>query len=223
MKFFTRHFRWFGIAGTALIILASLITAMAFRTQAGYRYSPLNHFISELGWEGHSSLAWLFNAGLILTGVLFVFYIVGLGLRMRGVWAKIAMAAGILTAIFCGLVGVFPMNHLTSHTFVAMWFFRGGLATVILFAIAFLLQPKNDPRIPRNASLWSIPAILAFSAFLILAAAKVDPLAASTNLGSLAEPPPFRLLAIVEWGVFLSTLLWFLGVALLVRREEQSG
>lgn len=222
MKFFTRYFRWFGITGTAVITVASLITGFFFKTPAGYRYSPLNHFISELGWEGHSSLAWLFNISLIIAGVLFIFYIIGLGFQMHGAWSKVAIVSGVFTAIFCGLVGVFPMNHLPQHAFVAMWFFRGGLATVTLFAIAFLAQPKNDLQIPKKASLWSMPAILAFGSFLILAAQKIDPLSASSNLGTLSEPPPFRLLAIVEWSVFACTLLWFLGVALLVPRDKNT-
>jgi hypothetical membrane protein len=220
MKIFIHHFRWFGIVGTAIITIASLITGFFFRTSAGYRYSPLNHFISELGWEGHSSLAWLFNVSLIITGILFIFFIVGLGLLIRGVWAKIAMASGLVTAIFCALVGVFPMNHLPQHTFVAMWFFRGGLATVTLFAIAFLVQPRDKIRISKTASLVSIPAFLAFGSFLILATTKIDPLSASTSLGTLTEPPPFRLLAVVEWSVFICTILWFLGVALLLPRVK---
>ena len=216
MKTLFYHFRWFGIIGTAIITVASFVTSIFFRTAVGYRYSLLNHFISELGWEGHSSLAWLFNASLIVTGLLFIFFIVGLGYFLRGAWSKISALCGIVTAVFCGLVGVFPMNHLVQHTFVAMWFFRGGLATVLLFAIAFLVQPRDEIRFPKTASLVSIPAILAFGTFLVLASAKVDPLSASTSLGTLAEPPPFRLLAVVEWCVFIFTILWFLGVALLI-------
>jgi hypothetical membrane protein len=220
MKTLLAHFRWLGIVGTAIITIASLITGFFFRTTAGFRYSPLNHFISELGWEGHSSLAWLFNVSLIVTGILFVFFIVGFGLYLRGILAKIASACGITTAIFCGLVGVFPMNHLVQHTFVAMWYFRGGLATVILFALTFLVQDRNSVRIPRSASIFSIPAILAFGSFLILAATKIGPLSPTTNLGTLTEPPLFRLLAVVEWSVFICTILWFLGVALLVPHKK---
>ena len=221
MRFFLSHFRWFGIAGVSIIIFASFVTGLFFRTAAGFQYSPLNQFISELGWEGHSSLAWLFNTSLIITGILFTCFILGLGLFICTTWVKIATACGVITAVFCALVGVFPMNHLAQHTFVAMWFFRGGLATVILFAIAFLVQPRDEIRIPKTASLLSIPAIVAFGSFLVLAATKVDPLSASTNLGTLTEPPPFRLLAVVEWSVFIFTILWFLGVALLIPRKKQ--
>ena len=221
MKTFRSGFRWLGIAGVGIITLASLITGLFFRTSAGFPYSPLNHFISELGWEGHSSLAWLFNASLILTGILFLFFVVGLGFFLKNLWVKIAMMCGGITAIFCALVGVFPMNHIVQHSFVAMWFFRGGLATVIIFAVAFLVQPKDGIRIPKTASLLSIPAILAFGSFLILAATKVDALSASSSLGTLTQPPPFRILAAVEWSVFICTILWFFGVALIIPREKQ--
>jgi len=214
------HFRWFGIAGVSIITIASIITGSFFRTATGFPYSPLNHFISELGWEGHSSLAWLFNGSLILTGILFICFLLGLGFSIQNAWAKVAGVCGVITAIFCALVGVFPMNRLPQHSFVAMWFFRGGLATVILFAIAFLVQRRDEIRIPKAASLFSIPAILAFGSFLILAATKADPLSATASLGTLTEPPPFRILAVVEWGVFIFTILWFLGVALLVPHKK---
>ncbi|CAN5752972.1 hypothetical protein BH23CHL7_BH23CHL7_09480 [soil metagenome] len=39
-----------GMAGAATIGAASLVTAFAYVGADGERYSPLNHWISELGW-----------------------------------------------------------------------------------------------------------------------------------------------------------------------------
>lgn len=221
MKFSQSHFRWFGIVGVIILTLTSLVTALFFRTAAGFPYSPLNHFISELGWEGHSTLAGVFNSGLILSGVLFIGFLLGLGFSIHNAWAKIGMICGVIAAIFCSLVGVFPINHLPQHIFVAMGFFRGGLATVILFAIAIQVQPKGKTHIPKTANFFSITAIMAYGSFLILNAAKVDAISASFSLGTMTAPPSFRLLAVVEWGVFIFTILWFLGVALLVPCRNQ--
>jgi hypothetical protein len=102
-----------------------------------------------------------------------------------------------------------------------MWFFRGGLVTVLLFGVAILDQRKNDVRIPKIASLFSLLAALAYGAFLFLATFRSAGNAISTTLSSLDNPPPFRLLAVVEWLVFFTTILWFLGTASIVSLKNR--
>jgi hypothetical membrane protein len=151
LKKIIANFHWFGIGGSLIIIAAVIITATTFHNSLGKPFSLLNRFISELGWVGISQNAWLFNSAMVITGILFIFFCLGLGLYIPNTWAKAGMAAGIASAIFCSLVGVFPMNRLQPHAFVAMWFFRCGLATVLLFGIAILVQRKKDVRIPKIA------------------------------------------------------------------------
>jgi hypothetical membrane protein len=209
------RFHWFGTAAAISITFVSVTTALFYKTPSGAAYSPINHFISELGWVGHSPLAGLFNAGLIISGLLLGIFFTGLGLFISNIWAKIGMAAGWATGLFISLVGIFPMNHLLQHVFVSDGFFRAGLASVIFFAIAVLAQPQKDIKIPRSAGLFSLPTILVYVAFIILMSIKVKTLSPSLVMETMTlEPPPFQLLAVLEWAVFFFTTLWFLGMAL---------
>jgi hypothetical membrane protein len=221
LKKLIAKFHWFGIGGSLIIIAAVIIVAATFHNSLGKPFSLLNRFISELGWVGVSQNAWLFNSAMVITGILFILFCLGLGLNIPNAWAKAGMATGIVSAIFCSLVGVFPMNHLQPHTFVAMWFFRCGLATVLLFGIAILAQRNKDVRIPKIASLFSLFAALAYGAFLFLATFRSTGAVSSATLSSLDNPPPFRLLAAVEWLVFFTTILWFLGTASIVALKNQ--
>ncbi len=47
-------FKIAGMAGVLTVLLGSLVAVFFYRGKDGERYSPLNHFISELGEEGVS-------------------------------------------------------------------------------------------------------------------------------------------------------------------------
>lgn len=205
-----------GIAGSILIAAVVVIVALLYSGAHGERYSLLNHFISELGQVGVSRGAWLFNAGLIVSGILFIPFIIGLGMRIRGVWAFLGMAAGICAGIFCAGVGVFPMNRQASHVFVAMWFFRFGLLTTLLFAVAILSAPRETARVGRSASAFSFIAVAAYAGFLAVASVPHAGGGNPLDPSSYAHRPHVWLLAVLEWAVFFATILWFLGVAILV-------
>jgi hypothetical membrane protein len=220
---FLRFFPVLGIGGSVLIAAAVAVVALVYSGSHGERYFLLNHFISELGQQGVSREAWLFNDALIAAGVLFIPFSIGLGIRIRGAWAYLGMAAGIGAGVFCAGVGVFPMNSLGPHIFTAMWFFRFGLLTTLLFGIAILAAPRDKARVGKPAALFSLLAVAAYAGFLALAsvphAGGADPLDPS----SYAHRPDFWLLAVVEWAVFFSTILWFLGVAILVSARARGS
>lgn len=209
----SRVYPFLGIGGTALAGIAMAVTAATFTGARGEHYSFLNHFISELGQVGVSANAWLFNAGLIASGILFICFCIGLAMELRGAWAIIGAVAGSAAGAFCAGVGVFPMNHLSPHIFVAMWFFRFGLVTTLVFAIGVLAQRRGQSRIPKSASFFTLLAVAAYAGFLVLAwVGGGSPLSPST----MAHRPTFWLLAISEWFVYWATIAWFLGVGILV-------
>ncbi|MGA2976238.1 MAG: DUF998 domain-containing protein [Spirochaetia bacterium] len=161
-----------GIGGSLLVGASIAAAALTYTGEHGEPYSLLNHFISELGQVGVSRNAWLFNAGLIAAGILFILFCIGLRLSLRGIWSILGAAAGVCAGAFCSGVGVFPMNDLRMHLFVAMWFFRCGLATTLLFAIGILAQPRGGARIVKSASFFSLLAVAAYAGFLVLASVK---------------------------------------------------
>ncbi len=208
-------------AGSLLACIAVLASALAYSGKQAESYSLLNHFISELGEVGVSRAAWVFNAGLVAAGALLIPCAVGLGLRLRTVWSLLGTAAGISAGVFLAGVGVFPMNNLPPHAFTAMWFFRAGLATVLLFGIAFAAQRRDRLRGRAVAVLFSAIAAASYTVFLFAAS---PPEAGASSLdASFALRPRVWPLAALEWMVFFATILWFLGVSLLTGSNRRSA
>lgn len=209
--------KYFGIVGCFLILSGVLVSLLAYRGHKGERFSWLNHFISELGEYGVSSQAIFFNAALIIGGLLLIPFLAYLGLSLNSIFGWLGTLAGFWTAISAIAVGFLPMNNLEPHTKAALSYFRGGLATVILFGLAILFQPRDHLFIPREASLLSLLAISDYATFLVLLNKNwhqdvLNPL----NPESQIERPRFWLLAFMEWMVFFSTMLWFLVMALVI-------
>lgn len=201
------------IAGTSSAILGALIAGLAYRGRQGERYSPLNHYISELGETGISRLAWVFNLGLILSGLCLLLASISLGWLLPGVLSKLGMAAGVISAISLSLVGVYPMNKLTPHTRVALTYFRMGLVMIFIFSIAIAFQPAGSPVLPRLLSLAGAPGVLAFGYFLVYSRVSND--GPEKPLAPLETGRP-RVwgMAVSEWAIFLTTIPWLLAVAM---------
>ncbi len=204
----------FGLAGTIIALAGVILSASVYTGTAGERYSPLNHFISELGEQGVSRLAWVFNAALILSGALLVPVAVLLGLQIPGLLSKLAMAAGIGAALSLSLVGVYPMNNLTPHVRAARTFFRLGLAMAVLFTLAIALQSAQAPAVPRGLAWAGVPAILAYSAFLVYGGVQFRTSESGGLEVTFTHRPRVWTLAVLEWLIFLTTVLWFAAVAL---------
>jgi hypothetical membrane protein len=207
----------FGLAGTSIVILAIVISALRYQGKRGERYSLFNHFISELGEVGISPIAWIFNRGLTLGGLLLVPFMIGLGIAFQSVWGWIGMLAGLVAALGVAAVGLYPMNNLTPHVRAAMTYFRAGLVMVIFFALAILFQSTRV--LPPAANLLSLVAALCYASFLgLLGKPKTNEEHKTTDIldpEALPERPRFWWTAMLEWLVFFSTVAWIFGVAAL--------
>jgi hypothetical membrane protein len=213
--FLRRNYAIFGLVGAGLVGLCSLITALFYTGPDGESYSILNHFISELGEIGVSPLARLFNLGLILGGLLFIPFSLGLGLRLPGGLAKLGMIAGLVAAVSLSGVGIFPMNNLPPHITAAMTYFRSGLATVALFGLAIQIQSRDSRVIDKRANWFSLIAALCYLSFIIYTSSVLvteGNEALGTNFRS--GRPAIWPLAVLEWSIFFSTIAWFGVIAL---------
>ncbi len=208
--------RLFGILGGLLPLLASLCAALVYRGRQGERYSLRNHFISELGELGVSKLAWLFNIGLMGCGLALLPCCIGLGLLIPGVWSKLGMIAGIIAAVGVFFVGVFPMNYLKPHTLAAMTYFRLGLAMSIFFTLALFTQTEEPPALPRLLGLLGIPAVIAYSSFLVYSHVKARETEQTLDPTAQIERPRVWMMTVLEWSIFLTTVPWFLAIGLLI-------
>ncbi len=128
-------------AGSLIIFGSCLVAGLAYRGKLGERYSIGRHFVSELGEVGVSRLAWLFNGGLVVGSALLFLMMPGVGISLGNAWGYLGSLVGMVAAVGCLLVGLYPMNNFKPHIKAAMVYFRGGLATIFLFGIAILVQP----------------------------------------------------------------------------------
>jgi len=207
-----------GISATLFVILVVCVSAVLYRGRRKERYSPLNHFISELGELGVSRGARLFNTALVIGGLLLLPFIVGLGIALNHLIGWLGMLAGIISGLALSAVGIFPMNNLEAHSKAAMTFFRAGLAMIVLFGLAILLQPAESRAIPPWANFISLLATLSYASFILLSHPKDT---TQNELDTLdpaneKERPVFWLLPALEWAVFFSTVMWLFSMALLV-------
>ena len=75
---------WAGLIGVTAISLGSIATAIVYSGKQGEAFNPLNHWVSELGEVGVSDLASVFNVSLIVGGVCFVVFMIGLAATRGG-------------------------------------------------------------------------------------------------------------------------------------------
>jgi len=211
-QWFLEIYPYLGWAGSLVILISSLIAALVYRGKQGERYFISTHFVSELGEVGVSRLAWLFNGGLILGSFLFLWMMPGVGLRLGSIWGYFGMAAGMIAAIGCLFVGVFPMNNIKPHIKAAMTYFRAGLATVFLFGVAILTQPASTRVIPLYSLVIAVCAFCAYFSFLVYLG-KVSRKKAESNVldtSTILVRPRFWWAPFLEWMVVIFTILWFL-------------
>jgi len=212
-----KQFHWFGIAGSCLMLAGVVVSMIAYVGTEGERFSPLNHFISELGHVGVSRLAGVFNVGLVAAGILYLPFTLGLGAVLGGWWAAAGTLAGVVAAVAVACVGVFPMNNLPPHYAAAMTYFRSGLLTVLLFGVAIQRQRTGHEEIDRRANIASLAAVLAYAVFLVWI--EIQPGGASDfHAGLIVARPTLWPSAILEWSILAAMVAWFVVVGACRRR-----
>ena len=193
-----------GFVGSVFFMVASIVAASAYTGDAGQQFSPLNHWVSELGEIGVSALALVFNVGLFIGGLAFALFMAALGLLRRSRLAWAYAIIGFIAGVSCALVGVFPMNNRTIHIVVALGFFVLGWIAVALASIDIWRRP--DPRFAR----W-LPVLGAITVALFLLFLSVYVPYLYTGTG--ADRPQFSTATILEWLVALGLIGWVLAAS----------
>ena len=207
-----------GYSGTGMIVLAVLYPALVYRGKLGELYSLLNHFISELGEVGVSRGAWFFNAGLLLSGLVLLPYVIGLGVVFTNILGWLGTAAAIIAVLGVTAVGVFPMNNMELHSIAAMTYFRAGMVMILFFGLAIFFQPAGKTVVPRSANVLSLLAFLAYGTFLALPLCRKRAQEPNEMLDPGQEPerPRFWAFPALEWLVFFSTVAWLFGMTFFI-------
>jgi hypothetical membrane protein len=193
-----------GLLGAATIGVCAFLAAVAYRGTAGEAYSPLNHFVSELGEPGVSALGFVFNAGLIVGGLCFGAFLLGLGEARGGPLAAAYGVIGGIAGLAGALVGVFPVTQLQAHTLAAATYFNLGWISIALATLDVLLRP--DPRFPGWLALPGFISVTLFLGFIAAYASRTQ------SGGNGLEPPTTRAgldpVTIFEWLAVLGSLAW---------------
>jgi uncharacterized membrane protein YciS (DUF1049 family) len=197
-----------GFIGAAVIALGALVTALPYVGSAQEPYSPFNHFVSELGDTQESALAGLFSVGLVIGGLAFALFMIGVGLRFQGVMRYAFAIGGALVGISGALVGVLPMDvDPTTHGLVALLFLEGSLVLLVLFSMYVALA--RQAAYPGWLALVALPMIVSNAVFVVLVR--------NSGTGALAAPvgerDPFVLITTSEWGVVIFLLAWVTTIA----------
>lgn len=206
-------FKLAGLVGVVMGLIGVTLPSLVYRGTKGEKYSFLNHYVSELGETAVSKLAWVFNLGMILGGICIVIASLSLGLILPGFWAKAGLVLGVVTGLALSMVGVFPMNKVKNHTIAAVTFFRGGLLMVLFFSLAIVLQSGENPIVARSWGLVGMIPVLAFGVFLGLMWS-ADKENRETLETTEFERPRIWKLAISEWSIYFSFVLWILLIVL---------
>jgi hypothetical membrane protein len=209
-----------GMIGSAAIAVCSVVAAIAYRGADGELYSPLNHYVSELGELGVSSLAAIFNSGLIVGGVCFAAFIAGLGRTRGGVGGAVYAGVGVLSGVAGALVGVFPLNNLVTHTVVASSFFNLTWIAIALASVDIIVRP--DPRFPARLAVVGFAAVAGFIGFIWAYAA------GASGDGNGLEPQSSGRLSldpstILEWAAVIGVVIWTFWVAAAWERAARAS
>jgi hypothetical protein len=206
-----------GIVGAVIIAVACIGTALAYSGKSGQPYSPLNHFVSELGEVGVSSWAAVFNGALLIGGAGIAVALAGIAYRLRGAMRYCFGVVGLTAGLSGMAVGLFPMNNFHSHALAAVIFFNTGWIAVALFSI-YAYSPRQDV-CPRWLALVGLPCIASFLVFIFLIRGE--------KLDAFADPSAFRPevwpLTIFEWLVIAFVLVWIVAVSVQLNRRAVSS
>lgn len=212
-----------GVLGPLVISLGMIIAGFSYFGIEGQLYNPLNHFVSELGEIGVSDAAWAFNSSLVIGGFINALFMIYLAAQIRH-WVRYPLGLlGVITSVFGGFVGIFPMNNLQPHLFVALTFFDLGLVVALLYSLFFLVSKKHP--FPKWLALPGIINSITFAVFIFYPSDFDAGVGFEDGMaGLLRNRPEYIPLALMEWVVILGILVWFLmlGIYLFIKGKNIS-
>jgi hypothetical membrane protein len=203
-----RHFPLWGMVASLVGLVFILAPQLFYVGSEGEAFSMFNHAVSELGELGVSELAWMFNLGLFLAGILFMPFMIGLGLYINNIISKIAAVVGVYSSVSVALVGVYPMNYIVEHSITAASFFFSGMIMALLWAISILVQ--KEEKIHKGLSLGGFVNMTIFALFLY------------GPWGEWGGPrPEFSMRLTLEWAIYWAIVGYLLVLSLYVWRKEK--
>lgn len=145
---------WFLSARVLGILIVSIYMVMTILalTQYPLPFSPMTHWLSDLGNRGVNPAGSIFyNLGIYITGSLLILFFLSLGsLRMQGskpqnIMLVLTQAIGIFGSIAMIMSGIFSIDQPQTHTLFSKYLFI-GLGTAFGFSVAAFHYHKEFKR-----------------------------------------------------------------------------
>ncbi len=92
---------------------------------------------SDLG-SVEASMPWIYNYGLISTGIIILFYSVYLTVISENKVETIGSAFIFIAGLFLSLIGIFPSGT-RPHTFVSLWFFIQADLGILTWGLGLIM------------------------------------------------------------------------------------
>ena len=190
-----------GFIGSAFFVIASIVAGGFYMGTQNEPFSPLNHWVSELGEMGVSRLALVFNVGLFVGGLALALFFFALGRMRHSRLANAYVLVGVIAGVSGALVGIFPMNNRSIHIVFALGFFVLGWVAVGLASYDIWRRP--EPRFSR----W-LPALgaLTVTVFLLFLSVYIPYLYTGTG----DDRPDISVATVLEWMVLIGIMGWVL-------------
>lgn len=176
-----KSFYYLGILGVIIPFL-SIITTIAISPW----FNIFDNALSDLGnIKRNGQVAYVFNAGLILGGILILLFSVRMLSERIKTPNKYWLISLIISSIFLASIGIFPEDAGSIHLLVSVLFF---ISLIITLALFFSTMIRTE---------------LSYVAYIALAMLIV-------NILTWLMPWPWKGVAIQETIASLSTAIWLL-------------
>lgn len=150
------------LAPTIGLVSVGLSTLLASSTE----FTWAGHALSDLGRPAASTFT-LFNAGLIVAGLVALPFVVVLREWAQGYIDGLAILSYIITVLALIFVGIFHLPH-GYHAPPAIVFFVGGPVTLWLFATSFILA--GEIRFGLRSMWLGIASVLGWAVWMLYVA-----------------------------------------------------
>jgi hypothetical membrane protein len=143
--------RFYPLAGLLAILVYCLLALLAYLQYPG-TFSPLQNWLSDLGDINQNPQgASLYNLGIILTGLLILFFFLNLtswrllGHKIQNIMVFLTQIFGILASLSMVLSAIFPINVLELHRIWSISLYV-SFGTAFVFSVFALRYLPNYPK-----------------------------------------------------------------------------
>lgn len=120
-----------GLCGIATPFVAYIMIAISILTHSWFTWA--DNALSDLGAVG-TSQAYIFNAGLIVAGILGIIFTFGLFQYAEDILGQIGSFIFLAAMVLLILIGVFPSGTFP-HMYVAIGFFAAAAAGIVFYSL----------------------------------------------------------------------------------------